>query len=411
VLTYTYTARNTQTGQQVKSSVQADSEAGAAKTIREQGLVPTDIKLAEKGVAGVGGKLGGRVSAKDRVLFSRQLSTLINAGLPLLQALRSVNDQTSNKALKIVLGKIIADVEGGSTLSVAMAKHPKVFNQVYISLVAAGETSGTLDSTLERLAIQQEKDADLASKVRGALTYPIIVVVVMIAVVGFMVVKVLPQVKLLYNGVGGLTLPLVTRIMLSISDFTIKYWWVVLLVLVLLVFFAIRWARTGPGKQFVDAFKMRGWPVGRLFMKMYMARFTRTGSTLVASGVPLLQMLEITGNAINNVHIRDSIIHAAEKVKGGKSLATAIEGDPNFLPLVPNMLKIGEQSGAMEQMMGKTADYYEKEVDNEIASISSIIEPVMMVLLGVVAFIIVAAVLLPIYGLAGNSSFTSSVGT
>jgi len=410
MLNYQYTARNPATGQQVKAQVQADSEAAAAKLISQEGLVATDIHLMDAG-RGALGSLTNRVSAKDRVLFSRQLSTLINAGLPLLQALRSVNEQTTSKPLKVVLAKIITDVEGGSTLSAAMAKHPRVFNQVFISLVAAGETSGTLDATLDRLAIQQEKDADLASKVRGALTYPVIVVVVMIAVVGFMVVKVLPQVKLLYNGVQGVTLPLVTRILLSISDFTVKYWWVVLLAVILLIFFSTRWARTGPGKEFVDKFKMRGWPIGRLFMKMYMARFTRTGSTLVASGVPLLQMLDITSNAVNNVHIQRAILGAAEKVKGGKSLATALEGDPNFLPLVPNMLKIGEQSGSIEQMMGKTADYYEKEVDNEIAAVSSIIEPVMMVMLGVVALIIVAAVLLPVYGLAGNSNFTNSVGT
>lgn len=411
MLTYQYTARNTQTGQQVKAAVQADSEEAAAKLIREQGLAPTDIRLQDTGIAGFGGKLNSRVKAKDRVLFSRQLSTLINAGLPLLQALRSVNSQTTNKALKVVLSKIIADVEGGGTLSAAMAKHPRVFNQIYISLIAAGETSGTLDATLDRLAIQQEKDADLASKIRGALAYPIIVVLVMLAVVGFMIVKVLPQVKVLYQGIPGTQLPLITRILLSISDFVIHYWWVVLIILVLLIFFGSRWARTGPGKLVVDKLKMHAWPIGTLFMKMYMARFARTGSTLVASGVPLLQMLEITGNAVNNIHIKGSIVHAADKVKGGKSLADSLEGDPNFLPLVPNMLKIGEQSGSIEQMLAKTADYYEKEVDNEVAAISSIIEPVMMVLLGVVAFIIVAAVLLPIYGLAGNSNFTSGVGS
>jgi type IV pilus assembly protein PilC len=179
-------------------------------------------------------------------------------------------------------------------------------------------------------------------------------------------------------------------------------------VLTVAIFFTTRWARTGPGKQVIDKLKMHAWPIGPLFMKVYMARFARTGTTLVASGVPLLQMLAITGQAVNNVHIEAAIKHAADKVKGGKSLADSIENDPNFLPLVPNMIRIGEQSGAIEQMMSKVADYYEKEVDTEVANISSIIEPVMMVLLGIVAFIIVAAVLLPIYGLAGNSSFSGS---
>lgn len=407
MLSYQYTAKNPNTGQTVRATVEADSEAAAAKLVSGQGLVPLDIKVEDDGKS-IFKSFTNRVSAKDRVLFSRQLSTLINAGLPLLQGLRSVNAQTVSKPLKIVQSQVISDVEGGSTLSAAMAKHPRVFNQVYISLIAAGETSGTLDRSLERLAVQQEKDADLNSKIRGAMIYPIVVLLVMIAVVGFMVVKVLPQVKTLYQGLPGTNLPLVTRVLLSVSDFTIKFWWIMLIVFGVLIFFTTRWARTGPGKEFVDKFKMKSWPIGHLFMKLYMARFARTGSTLVASGVPLLQMLNITADAVNNVHIERSIKVAIEKVKGGKSLADSIENDPNFLPLVPNMLRIGEQSGAIEQMMTKVADYYEKEVDNEVANISSIIEPVMMILLGVIAFIIVAAVLLPIYGLAGNSSLTGS---
>jgi type IV pilus assembly protein PilC len=342
------------------------------------------------------------------VLFSRQLSTLINAGLPLLQALRSVNEQTTNKALKVILNEVTSSLEGGGTLSAALAKHPRVFNQVFVSMIAAGETSGTLDKALDRLAIQQEKDADLVAKVRGAMTYPAVVLLVMVAVVGFMIVKVLPQVKTIYEGFDNVQLPLLTRVLLAVSDFTIHFWWLVLIVLIGMVFAGTKYARTGPGKEVVDGFKMKAWPVGPLFMKMYMARFARTGSTLVASGVPLLQMLQITADAVNNVHIQRSILAAADKVRGGKSLADSIANDPHFLPLVPSMLKIGEQSGSMEEMLAKAADYYEKEVDNQIATISSIIEPVMMVMLGVVAFIIVAAVLLPIYGLAGNSQFTGT---
>ncbi|HET6924598.1 MAG TPA: type II secretion system F family protein [Candidatus Saccharimonadales bacterium] len=409
MLTYQYTARNTSTGELVKADVQADSEGAAVRLIRDQGLTPVNVKLQEAGFGGF--SFGNKVKAKDRVLFSRQLSTLINAGLPLLQSLRSVNQQTTSKPLKVVLNQIITDVEGGATLATAMGKHPRVFNQVYISLIAAGETSGTLDKALERLAIQQEKDADLASKVRGALMYPVIVLLVMVGVVGFMLVKVLPQVKSIYAGLpGDNSLPLLTSVLLGVSDFIIHFWWVIIIVLGVGIFFTTRWARTGPGKEVIDKLKMRMPPLGSLFMKMYMARFARTGSTLVASGVPLLQMLQITSEAVSNVHIKGSLERASEKVKGGKSLADALENDPNFLPLVPNMLKIGEQSGAMEEMLSKAADYYEKEVDNEIAAVSSIIEPIMMVLLGVVAFLIVGAVLLPIYGLAGNSSFTSGAG-
>lgn len=402
MLSYKYTARDPATGEYVKANVQAESETAAARLIRKEGLVAIDIALDEKGTSGLSAKFN-RVKAKDKVLFSRQLSTLINAGLPLVQSLRSVSEQTTSKPLKVVLAKVIADVEAGSTLANAMGKHPQVFNQVYISLIAAGEASGTLDKALERLAIQQEKDADLISKVRGAMVYPLIVLLVMFGVLGFMLVKVLPQVQTLYEDLPGANLPLVTTILLAISNFIIHQWWIVLILLGFAAFFMTRWARTLGGKRVIDKWKMRAWPVGPLFMKMYMARFARTATTLVASGVPLLQVLQITSNAINNVHIQDSITKAAEKVKGGKALSDSIANDPNFLELVPNMIRIGEQSGSMEAMLAKIAEYYEKEVDDEIKSISTIIEPVLMVILGVVAFIIVAAVLLPIYGLAGQS--------
>lgn len=402
MLSFRYTARDPSTGQYIKADVQAEDERAAAKVIRKEGLVPIEIKVSEKGTQGVF-KRFNRVRTRDKVLFSRQLSTLINAGLPLVQSLRSVNEQTSSKPLKVIISKVINDVEAGSTLADAMAKHPQAFNQVYVSLIAAGEASGTLDRALERLAIQQEKDADLISKVRGAMIYPIIVILVMIAVVGFMIVSVLPQVETLYEGLPGANLPIVTRILLAVSNFIINWWWLVLILLAVLVFFTTRWARTFGGKQVIDKFKMRAWPIGRLFMKMYMARFARTSTTLVASGVPLIQVLDITSQSVNNVHIEESLHKAAEKVRGGKALSEAIKHDPNFLELVPNMIRIGEQSGSLEKMLGKTADYYEKEVDDEIKAISTIIEPVLMVLLGVMAFIIVAAVLLPIYNLAGQS--------
>lgn len=400
MLNYQYVARNPITGQKVESDVEADNESTAVRLIREEGLVPIEIKLDTKKN---GGSRLKRVSSKDRVLFSRQLSTLINAGLPLVQSLHNVNRQSTSKPLKVVGNKVISDVEAGNALSVAMARHPRVFNKVYISMIAAGEASGTLDLSLERLADQQEKDAEIVSKVRGAMVYPMIVLFVMMLVMGFMLIKVLPQVRVLYDGFPGAHLPLVTVILLAVSALATKFWWIFIILLVILSAVLGKWARTGPGKEVIDKLKMRSPLIGKLFMKMYMARFARTGSTLVSSGVPLLQMLEITGDAVNNVHIKRALDKAIEKVKGGKSLADSLDGDPNFLELVPNMLRIGEQSGSIEQMLGKTASYYEKEVDNEIKNVQTIIEPVMMVLLGIVAFVIVAAVLLPVYGLAGKS--------
>ncbi len=401
MISFKYTARNPSTGQKVTAEVQANSEMEAAKIIQAEGLAPLDITP-------LGGSNNGpsrfrnRISTKQKIVFSRQMSTLINAGLPLVQSLRNVGDQTENKTFKLVINKIISDVEGGSSFSEALAKHPNVFNNIYINLIAAGEVSGNLDNALERIAFQQEKDAEIISKVRGAMAYPAVVIFVMVGVVGFMIVKVLPQVKVIYDDLPGAELPLITKIMLAISDFTVKYWWVVIVVVLALIFATTRYARTGPGKEVIDKVKMRAWPFGGLFMKVYMARFARTGTTLVASGVPLIQVLEVVAQSINNVHVERSINKATEKVKSGKSLADSLEGDPNFLVLVPNMLRIGEQSGSLDGMLEKTADYYEKEVDNQIKTISTIIEPLLMVILGVVAFTIVAAVLLPIYGLAGK---------
>lgn len=404
MLTYKYIAKNAATGEKVKAQVQADNEQTAAKLIKSQGLTPLSIKPEKAGEL----TFFRRIKTKDKVLFSRQLSTLINAGLPLVQSLRSVGSQTTSKPFKAIINEVITDVEAGTAFSESLAKHPQVFNRVYVSLVQASETSGTLDKGLERLADQQEKDADIVSKVRGAMIYPIIVLMVMMGVVTFMIVKVLPQVQSIYAGLKGVTLPILTRILLAVSHFVTHFWWIVIIMLVLIVFFGSRWARTLGGRSVIDKFKMRAWPIGPLYMKMYMARFSRTGTTLVASGVPIIQVLEITGEAVDNVHIQASLKRAIDKVKGGKALSEAVDKDPNFLPLVPNMLRIGEQSGAMETMMAKIADYYEKEVDNEIKTISTIIEPVMMVIMGIVALTIVAAILLPIYGLVNQAGFTQS---
>lgn len=403
MLTFKYEARNPQNNQKVSATVDSDSEKSAAKLIRDQGLVPISVTPAKQS-DGFLGRFKNRIKTKDKVLFSRQLSTLINAGLPIVQSLRNVSAQTQNKALQAIIAKIILDVEAGSSFHEALAKYPKVFNEVFVNLVAAGEASGTLDKALERLADQQEKDAEIIRKIRGAMVYPIIVVVVMVAVVGFMILTVMPQVEKIYADLPGANLPILTRILLAISNFTIKYWWIVLIILGLITFFTTRWARSFGGKVAIDKAKMRMPVFGPLFMKVYMARFTRTGTTLVASGVPLIQMLEIVARAINNIHLERSVTKAIEKVKGGKALSDSIRNDPNFLSLVPDMIHIGEQSGSLEDMLERTAEYYEKEVDEQIKTISTIIEPILMVLLGIVAFGIVAAVLLPVYGLVNQTN-------
>jgi type IV pilus assembly protein PilC len=400
MLTYKYEARDPATGRKINGEVQAESEQEVIKSVKDQGYALLSVKAESAG--GMFGFTSKKVKPKEKVIFSRQLSTLIGAGLPLLQSLTSVTNQTKSKPLKVVLTEIISDIEAGKAFAAALGKHPKIFNQIFVNLVAAGEASGTLDRALERLANQQEKDAEILSKVRGAMIYPVIVLLVMSAVVTFMLVSVLPQVKSLYDGLPSANLPFITIALLALSDLVVNYWWIIVGAIGVVVFLSSRWASTGSGVVVVDGLKLHMWPIAPLFSRMYMARFARTSTTLVASGVPLLQVLDITSRSINNTLVEKSLNIATEKVKGGKSLSVGLTGDANFLELVPQMIKIGEDSGQLEQMLEKTADYYEKEVDDQIKAISTIIEPLLMVILGVVAITIVAAILLPIYGLVGT---------
>ncbi|HCM52001.1 TPA: pilus assembly protein PilC [Candidatus Saccharibacteria bacterium] len=397
---FTYTARNLRTGEKITADVEAENEAAAARLLTERGLAPLEIvPKKDEGLR----LLFNRIPAKHMVIFSRQLSTLVNSGLPLVQSLDAVRGQTSNKQLKPIIAKIINDVEAGSSLAEAMAAHPKVFSDVYTSLIAAGEASGTLDVSLERLANQQEKDAEIVARLRGAMLYPFLVIIVLVGVVVFLMTSVLPQVESLYAGLPGVELPVITKLLLALSHFLLKFWWLIILAFGGGIFLLVRWVRTRPGRLFYDQFKLRAWGIGPLFMKLYMSRFARVSSTLVASGVPLIQVLNTTSKSIGNVHVEAAILRAAEEVKGGKALSESLAGDKHFLELVPNMVHTGEQSGSLDAMLGKLADYYEKEVDNQIKSIATVIEPVLMITVGIIALIIVAAVLLPIYSLAGKN--------
>ena len=401
MISYEYTAKN-KDGQPANGIVEAETESAAAKLLIAQNLTPLDIKVKESGT-NLLSKFTNKVRSKDRIILTRQLATLINAGLPLTQSLRTVLEQTDSKPLKEVMSKVVSSVEGGNSFADSLSKHPKVFNNVYVALVAAGETSGTLDRALERIAMQQEKDADIVSKVRGALVYPLIVVVVISAVVIFLLTTVVPQIELIYRDFNK-ELPFLTGILIGIANFLINFWWLAILVVGAGIFFLIRWSRTQSGEFVIDKFKMKVPLFGDLFTKLYMARFCRTGETLMASGVMMLEMLRITAQAVDNVHVARSIANAAVKVKGGKALSLALKAETEtFLSLVPQMISVGEQSGAIDKMMDKAATYYEQELDNKIKTISTTIEPVLMVVLAIVVGGIVLAILLPVYSLARES--------
>jgi len=397
---FSYEARDQATNKVVKATLQAESESSAARLLVKQGFVPLSIK-ENMGDGGALSKLRGRITTKDKVVFTRQLATLIGAGLPLSQSLHTVTEQTQNKQLQSVIEEISANVEGGRSLSESFAKHPKVFNEVFISLISAGELSGTLDESLQRIANQQESDAAIVSKIKGALTYPIIVLVVIFAVLAFMLFTVVPQVETLYEDLNR-ELPFLTQVLVSTAAFLSSFWWVALLVVGAGVYFFIQYLKTESGIKFKDTFKMKVPLFGTMFQKLYMARFARTGQTLLSTGVSMLDMLKVTGRAVNNTLIQKSIERATEKVQGGKALSSALEPEDVIAPLVPQMIKIGEQSGRIDEMMGKVAQVYEDELDEQIRTISTAIEPVLMVILAVVAGGMVGAILLPIYSLVNG---------
>ncbi len=396
---FTYEARDKATGNIVKSLVQAESESEAAKALTAQGYMPLSIKEEVEG--GWLARFTNRISSKDKIVFSRQLATLIGAGLPLTQSLHTVFEQTANKKMQEIVQEIIADVEGGKTLSSAFGKHPEVFNKIFIALVTAGEASGTLDDALKRIADQQEKDAAMVSKIRGAMVYPGIVLSVMVAVGVFMMVTIVPQVAKLYSDMKK-TLPVLTSILIGISNFVINFWWLTLILLALAIFFARQYVRTEAGSRLLDNLKLNMPPFKGMFRRLYMARFTRMGQTLLVTGVPMLDMLAIAAEGVNNAVVAEEITRAAGKVQSGKALSAALQTEDYILPMVPQMIKIGEQSGRIDEMMGKTAQAYEDELDEEIQAISTMIEPIMMVILAIFAGVLIGAVLFPIYSLVGS---------
>lgn len=397
---FTYEARDRKTGRISKAAIQADSETAAAKLLIDQGFTPISIKEISE-TTGFLSRISGRITTKDKVVFTRQLATLIGAGLPLSESLSTALEQTQNKQLQSIVQDVVVSVQAGKTLSESFSKHPEVFDTVFLALVSAGEASGTLDSALLRIASQQEKDAAVMSKIKGAMTYPIIVLVVIIGVMAFMLITVVPQVESLYKDLKQ-TLPAVTKIMVSFSSIITKFWWILIIVLIFVIFSLVQYLKTESGRRAIDVFKVKVPIFGIMFRKLYMARFMRTGQTLLGTGVSMLDMMGLTAASVNNVLIKDSILRAAEKVKGGKELSASLKPEEYILSLVPQMIKIGEQSGKIDEMMGKTAQVYEDELDEQIRNISTSIEPVLMVVLAVVAGGMIAAVLLPIYSLVNG---------
>ncbi len=390
-----YKAKEKSTGKTIKGIIQAENEKVAGHVLVEQGYIPESIR--EEGVGLLGGR--GHVATKSRIMFTRQLSTLIGAGLPLAASLRTVVEQTEDKAMRSVGEDIIASVESGKSLYESFAAHPEVFDKVYTSLIQAGEASGTLDNALKRLADQEEKDAAMLSKIKGALVYPAIILVVIIAVLAFMMIMVVPEVQKLYADMGE-ELPELTQMLVNVSNFFADFWWLVAILLgaaVSGIYYFIK--NTPAGRKTMDTIKLHVPMFGGLFRKLYVSRFARTAEMLLATGVPMLKSIEIAIAATSNTIVESEYSKSLDTIKSGKPLSEALTGLNYMLPLVPQMASIGEQSGKIDEMLGRSAAVYEEELDTQINNISTMIEPILMVAMAGVIGIVVGGTLLPIYSL------------
>jgi len=391
---FSYVAKN-RDGEVVKGQLEAQDEASAAKLLTSKNLFPVSIFLKEKSSF----TFFNRVSMKDKSFFARQLATTISAGLPITQALTIIKDQITKKGFREVIEQIIRDVESGMSLSSSMMRFSDIFSTVETTLVQAGETSGSLDKSLVRMADSLESDYRINRKLRSALAYPGFILVMVFMIVILMTVYVMPQMKGLYSSFNA-QLPPLTQAMLGISDFLQSYGAAVFALIVGIYLGLQYWVKkTDQGRYTWDTVKIKAPAVGKFLQQVYASRFARTMSGLIGSGVSIIDSLTITSKAIGNVHYRDFLLASAEKVKGGIPLSKPLKENDLFPPIVSQMLLVGEQTGEIDNMLARLADFFDEEVDNQVKSITSIIEPFIIVVMGGVVCLLLVAIMLPIYSI------------
>ncbi len=395
--TFTYRGRN-QTGRVVAGRVEATTTEAVIATLRQQRIFPLSVKPQSKSIELKIPGFGGGVKTKDLAVFTRQLATMIDAGLPLVQCLDILASQQPNKQFKKTLTEIRDGVEGGSTFAAALRRQPKAFSSLYVNMVEAGETGGLLDTILNRLAVYIEKAMALRRKVKGAMIYPSTIVVVAIAVVIFLLVFVIPTFASFFQN-AGVELPLPTRIVMAISVFVQAYLFVGIGLLIAGIVSLRFTYKTEKGRRTIDLLLLRVPIFGPLFRKVAVAKFTRTLGTLVASGVPILDGLDITAKTAGNKIVEEAIMKTRVSIAEGKTIAEPLQSSGVFPPMVVQMISVGEQSGALDSMLEKIADFYDAEVDQAVANLTALIEPVLMVFLGVVIGGMLVAMYLPIFKL------------
>jgi type IV pilus assembly protein PilC len=395
---YSATAKD---GHHFEGVLTAPSREEALEILKNQGSKPLFIKEAAKPGLKKISLGGGKVKSHDLVIFTRELSTMVSAGVPLAGALDTLQAQVENKNFKSQLTQIVKDVEGGTALGDALAKHPSTFSLVYVNMVRAGEAGGILDEILKKLAQQQEKDATIRAEVKSATTYPLVLLGITVIAFFVLTIFVVPKIGSLVTNLGGpgAKLPFQTRAMLAVSQFIRSQWYIIAAVMIGGPIFINRWRKTPKGKVKFDAFILRVPVLKTVITKVAIARFARIFASLMAAGVTVLEALQVTGQALGNHVIEQELLAAAHEVKNGKQLSQTLSQSRFFPPIVSQMLAVGEETGKTDEVLIKVADFYEEEVDTLVSSLSSILEPVMIVVMGSMVGLIAASVIGPITSL------------
>ena len=404
---FSYIAVN-DAGATINGNVDQLDRASAINALTKQGLRPVSITETKAKIAGVGKKqlfARKKVKSDQLVMFTRQLSAMISAGVPLLRALTALSDHVADSPLlrQILLG-VIKNVEAGSTFGDALAKYPDNFNDIYINMVRAGEAAGILDEILQRLATQQEKSMSMRKKIKGSMAYPVVLVSITVLAFFGLMIFIIPEIGKVLKDLGGADaqLPAITLVMLSISAFIISYWYIIVIVAGLSTYGILRYIKTKKGKYQFDYLKLRTPIIKKIVSKIAVAHFARTFSALIEAGVAVLEALTVTSRAVGNAVYEEALIEAEIQVKNGKTLSSVIEANPLFPSIISQMLLVGEETGQTDKVLVKVADFFEEEVDTAIASISSIIEPLMIIIMGSMVGLIAISVMLPIASLSQN---------
>ena len=382
-----------------KGEMEAADEAAVRALLRRQGFKSIEVRTKPKDLAEYVPFLAGRVKEKDIVVFCRIFSTMINAGLPLIQCLDLLAQQEQNKAFAKIIRSVKEDIEGGTSLTDALKKYPKVFDDLFVNLIAAGEAGGILDVILQRLSSYLEKAMKLKARVKSAMTYPIAVLVISFAVVALLLIKVIPVFKKMFEGMGG-QLPGPTQMLITASEFAQAYWWILLALIIGAVFAFNRFYATKKGRWAIDSAILKAPIFGPLLKKVAVAKFSRTMATMMSSGVPILEGLSIVSRTSGNVVVEDALLKTRQSISEGRSIAEPLSETKIFPPMVVQMISVGEATGALDSMLNKVADFYDDEVDAAVEAMTSLLEPVMMVFLGGIVGGMIIAMYLPIFKMA-----------